>query len=63
MANHKSLMSTMNISVNEENGDLLILYLIHKLHKNPYRKRYIVGSSTCSIKELSMTITKMLPVV
>jgi len=50
-------MSSMNIPINEEYNDLPSLYWILRLHKNPYRERYIAGSSTCSTKELSITMT------
>jgi len=45
-------MSSMNIPINDDYDDLFTLYWIRKLHKNPYRERYIAGSSTCSTKEL-----------
>jgi hypothetical protein len=47
-------MSSINFPINEEYDDLPALYWIPKLHKNPYRERYIVGSSTCSTKNLSI---------
>lgn len=46
LANHKSLISFLNIPINEENDDLPTLYWIQKLHKNLYREGYIAGSST-----------------
>ena len=36
---------------------------IPKLHKTPYKERYIAGSSTCSTKELSIHLTKILSAV
>jgi hypothetical protein len=36
------------------------LYWIPKLHKTPYKERYIAGSSTCSMKELSIHLTKIM---
>jgi hypothetical protein len=36
------------------------LYWILKLHKTPFKERYIAGSSTCSAKELSIHLTKIL---
>ena len=53
----------MNSSFNEANDDLPTLYQILKLHKNPYRNRYIVGSSACLIKGLSVTMTTILSAV
>ena len=49
-------MSSMNISINDDYDDLFTLYWIRKLHKNPYRERYIAGSSTCLTKKLYITI-------
>ena len=39
------------------------MYWIPKLHKTPYKERYIAGSSTCSTKELSIHLTKIISVV
>jgi hypothetical protein len=41
----------------------LYLYWIPKLHKTPYKERHIAGSSTCSTKELSIHLTKILSAV
>jgi hypothetical protein len=50
-------MSSLNIPINEENCELYTLYWIPKIQKNQYLNRYIPGSSTCSTKELSITMT------
>ena len=63
LANHKSFMSSLNIPINEENCELSTLYWIPKFQKNQYLDRYIPGSSTCSTKELSITMTKILHAV
>ena len=60
LANHKSFMSSLNIPINEENCELSTLYWIPKFQKNQYLDRYIPGSSTCSTKELSITMTKIM---
>ena len=36
---------------------------MHKLHKTPCKERYIARSSTCSTKELSIHLTKILSAV
>jgi hypothetical protein len=41
-----AFMSSMNIPINEEYDDLSTLYWIPKLHRNPYRERYITIPST-----------------
>ena len=53
----------MNTHINKKNYKPKLVYKVHlwnDLHKNPYRKRYIASSSTCSIKELPITMTKSL---
>jgi hypothetical protein len=54
LANHRSFMTSLNIPSGKESEDLPYLYWIPKLHKTPYKERYIAGSSTCSTKELSI---------
>jgi hypothetical protein len=39
------------------------LYWIPKLHENLYKQRYIVGSSQCSTKPLSLLLTKLLTAI
>jgi hypothetical protein len=46
LANQMAFMSSMNIPINEEYDDLSTLYWISKLHRNPYRERYITSPST-----------------
>ena len=56
-------MTSLNIPSGKESEDLPYLYWIPKLHKTPYKERYIAGSSTCSTKELSIRLTKILSAV
>ena len=58
LANHRSFMTSLNIP-----EDLPYLYWIPKLHKTPYKERYIAGSSTCSMKELSIHLTNIMSAV
>ena len=53
-------MNTFNIPNKQNEFDLPYLYLIPKLHKSPYKQRYIAGSSKCSTKPLSLLLTKIL---
>ena len=62
LQNHRSLMLTFGIFP-EEDIDLLKLYWIPKLHKNPYKQRYIAGSAKCSTKPLSLILTRILTAV
>ena len=56
-------MSSLNIPINEENCELSTLYWIPKFQKSQYLDRYIPGCSTCSTKELSIIMTKILHAV
>ena len=56
-------MTSLNIPSGKESEDLPYLYWIPKLHKTPCKERYIAGSSTCSTKELSIHLTKILSAV
>ena len=56
-------MTSLNIPSGKESEDLPYLYWIPKLHKTPYKERYIAGSPTCSTKELSILLTKILSAV
>ena len=61
--NSQVFMSSMNNLINEEYNDLPSLYWISRLCNNPYRERHITSSSTCSTKELLITMTKFLSAV
>ena len=63
LQNHHSVMLTFGISLPEEDIDLPKLYWIPKLHKNPYKQRYIAGSAKCSTKPLSQILTRSLTAV
>ena len=41
----------------EENDDLPNIYWMPTFDGNPYRERYITGSSTCTTTKLSLTMT------
>ena len=63
LQNHHSVMLTFGIFLPEEDIDFPKLYWIPKLHKNPYKQRYIVGSAKCSTKPLSQVLTRILTAV
>ena len=58
--NHKTVLLSFDINTKEEEADLPSLYWIPKLHKCPYKERYIAGSSKCSTKPLSKVLTSIL---
>ena len=63
LANHKSFMTNFNIKTNDVQNDLPSLYWIPKLHKRPYKARFIAGSSKCSTTELSKILTSVLSTI
>ena len=63
LQNHHSVMLTFGISFSEEDINLSKLYLVPKLHKNPYKQTYIAGSAKCSNKLLSQILTRILTAV
>ena len=60
MDNHKSVLTSFGMPTNNEELDLPYIYWIPKMHKNPYKHRFIAGSSKCSTKSLSIRLTKFL---
>ena len=63
LQNHKSVLSSFGIETKTGDQDLPSLYWIPKLHKNPYKQRFIAGSSKCSTKALSQLLTTLLTAV
>ena len=61
--NHMSVICSLGISTKDGELDLPLLYCIPKLHKCPFRKRYIAGSAKCSTKSLSSLLTCILSAV
>ena len=58
--NHKSVLTSFGVQSNSEELDLPYIYWIPKMHNNPYKHRFIAGSSKCSTKPLSILLTKLL---
>ena len=58
--NHKSVLTSFGIQTTDDELDLPYIYWIPKMHKNPYKHRFIAGSSKCSTKPLSILLTKLL---
>lgn len=53
LVNRKSLMASMNISLNKKSEDFpFFFFLIPKLHKVSFKQLYFAGSSVCILKEL-----------
>ena len=58
--NHKSVLTSFGIETSDDELDLPYIYWIPKMHKNPYKHRFIAGSAKCSTKPLSILLTKLL---
>ena len=61
--NHESVLTSFGIETTKKNLNLPALYWTPKLHKCPYKQRYIAGSAVCSTKPLSVLLTKLLTAV
>ena len=53
VSNHMSVLYSSGISTKDEELDLPSLYWIPKLHRYPYKQRYIAGSAKCFTKYIS----------
>jgi hypothetical protein len=61
LQNQASVLNTHNIPGHvDDDIELPYLYWIPKLHKTPYKQRFIAGSKQCSTKLLSVLLTKIL---
>ena len=58
--NHKSVLTSFGLQTTDEELYLPYIYWIPKMLKNPYKHRFIAGSSKCSTKPLSILLTKLL---
>ena len=58
--NHKSVFTSFGIQTTDKELDLPYIYWIPKMYQNPYKHRFIVGSSKFSTKPLSILLTKLL---
>ena len=63
LINHRSVLSSFRISTLDDDADLPSLYMIPRLHKDPYKHRFIAGSAKCSTKPLSKLLTTILTTV
>jgi len=61
--NHRSVLCSFGISTKDEELDLPSPYWIPKLHKCPFKQRYIAWSAKCSTKPLSKLLTRILSAV
>ena len=60
MKSHNQFITSVGLEISEEDQNLPYLYWTPKLHKSPYKHRFIAGSSKCTTKDLSCLLTKVL---
>ena len=61
--NHTSSLTKFNIKLTEKERKLPQIYWIPKLHKKPYKSRFIAGSSSCTTTKISKLITSCLKLI
>ena len=57
---HTNQCKTFNLNIESENQCIPVLYANPKLHKNPYKFRFIAGAYNSSIKPLSLILHRVL---
>ena len=57
------MAAEFGLFVDEDHSKLLTLYWLHKLHKRPYKSRFIAKSSACTTTELSILLTSCLTTI
>ena len=57
------MAAKFGLFVDEDHNKLPTLYWLPKLHKRPYKSRFIANSSTCTTAELSILLTSCLTAI
>ena len=63
MKSHNQFITSVGLEISEEDQNLPYLYWTPKLHKSPYKHRFIAGSSKCTTEDLSCLLTKVLSTI
>ena len=63
MTSHNQFVTSVGLEISEEDQNLPYLYWTPKLHKSPYKHRFVAGSSKCTTKDLSCLLTKVLSTI
>ena len=63
LKSHCKFIESVGLEMSEEDKSLPYLYWTPKLHKVPFKHRFIAGSSKCTTKDLSYLFTKVLTTV
>ena len=59
---HVTFMKSPGIELSDDDKRLPYLYWTLKLYKSPVKHRFVAGSSKCTTKQLSSSLTKLLTV-
>ena len=57
------MTAKFGLFVDEDHSKLPMLYWLPKLHKRPYKSRFIANSSACITTELSILLTSCLTAI
>ena len=57
------MAAKFRVFFDEDHSKLPTLYWLPKLHKRPYKSRFIANSSSCTTTELSILLTSCLTVI
>ena len=60
---HNQFITSVGLEMSDEDQNLPYPYWAPKLHKSPYKHRFIAGSSKCTTKDLSCLLTKLLSTI
>ena len=63
LKSHCKFIESVGLEMSEEDKNLPYFYWTPKLHKIPFKDRFISGSSKCTTKDLSCLLTKVLTTV
>ena len=63
LKSHCKFIESVGLEICEEDKNLPCLYWTSKLHKVPFKHRFIAGSSKCTTKDLSCLFSKVLTTV
>ena len=57
------MAAKFGLFIDEDHSKLAMLYWLPKLHKRPYKSRFIANSSACTTIELSIPLTSCLTAI
>ena len=60
---HNQFITSVRLEMSQEDQILPYLYWTPKLHRSPYKHRFIAGSGECTTKDLSCLLTKLLSTI